>query len=282
MKKRFTDTEKWNQPWFRQLAPAGKLLWVYLLDRCDPAGVWEKDAGAFCFFSGVTEAQFAEALDHLCRLGKVSLLCSQETDPALHPDAETVLLWVGRFVQFQYGILSHTCPPHKGVFAALAKHGLEQDSQGVVTHTKGTPKGKQRVTVTPKEKEGEKEKEKEVELVALCVAHWNETVGHLLPVVRRATPARARAIESRLAEGNDVWWGKNEPPLQRWKQVVAKVEASPFLQGQSQHITGGRSGWKANLDWLLKPANWEKVMDGNYDPPKGQTATTSKDHEAGF
>ena len=41
MDKRFTDTEKWQDPWFCGLSPELKLLWLFLVDSCDVAGVWK-------------------------------------------------------------------------------------------------------------------------------------------------------------------------------------------------------------------------------------------------
>ena len=41
MAKRLTDTEKWRDPWFYDLSPTDKLLWIYLLDTCDHAGIWK-------------------------------------------------------------------------------------------------------------------------------------------------------------------------------------------------------------------------------------------------
>lgn len=41
MAKRFTDTEKWKKGFVRSLPPAYKLLWLYMLDDCDNAGVWQ-------------------------------------------------------------------------------------------------------------------------------------------------------------------------------------------------------------------------------------------------
>ena len=33
--KRFTDTLKWSDPWFRRLSHQGKLLWFYLVELKD-------------------------------------------------------------------------------------------------------------------------------------------------------------------------------------------------------------------------------------------------------
>jgi len=43
MAKRFTDTDKWKKPFIRGLQGAYKLLWLYILDDCDHAGIWQVD-----------------------------------------------------------------------------------------------------------------------------------------------------------------------------------------------------------------------------------------------
>jgi hypothetical protein len=39
MAKRLTDSNKWNDSWFTNLPMDIKLVWIYLLDACDHAGV---------------------------------------------------------------------------------------------------------------------------------------------------------------------------------------------------------------------------------------------------
>jgi hypothetical protein len=41
MAKRFTDSEKWSDPWFLSLKTREKLFWLFLIDRCDHAGIWK-------------------------------------------------------------------------------------------------------------------------------------------------------------------------------------------------------------------------------------------------
>lgn len=41
--KRFTETEKWHDPWFRSLPAPAKLVFIYLTDRCNNAGFLELD-----------------------------------------------------------------------------------------------------------------------------------------------------------------------------------------------------------------------------------------------
>lgn len=41
MAYRFTDTNKWGDPWFAELKPLNKLFFIYLCDQCDVAGFLE-------------------------------------------------------------------------------------------------------------------------------------------------------------------------------------------------------------------------------------------------
>ena len=43
MAKRFTDTDKWEDEWFTELSNDYKVIWFYLLDTCDNAGIWKKN-----------------------------------------------------------------------------------------------------------------------------------------------------------------------------------------------------------------------------------------------
>lgn len=47
--------------------------------------------------------------------------------------------------------------------------------------------------------------------------------------------------------------------MKRVAELFKKVEASDFLTGRN-----GRWG-KCGLDWVLKPENLSKIMEGNYD-----------------
>ena len=52
-------------------------------------------------------------------------------------------------------------------------------------------------------------------------------------------------------------------------QAIENVKKSKFLQGQ------GKTGWMVTFDWIIKPNNFIKVLEGNYDDnvnPKGGQA----------
>lgn len=47
-------------------------------------------------------------------------------------------------------------------------------------------------------------------------------------------------------------------------RVMIKAAESGFLNG------GGRNGWLANFEWIFRPNNFPKVLDGYYDNPQPQ------------
>jgi hypothetical protein len=49
----------------------------------------------------------------------------------------------------------------------------------------------------------------------------------------------------------------SEHGLDGWTQVLANVERSPFLRGEVKT-------WRADLDWLVGPKNFAKVLSERY------------------
>lgn len=47
MRKRYTDTEIWNQDWFIALSRDYKIFWMFLKDDCDHAGIWRPNISVF-------------------------------------------------------------------------------------------------------------------------------------------------------------------------------------------------------------------------------------------
>lgn len=139
MGKRFTETAKWMDRWFRGLCPQHKLAWLYVLDNCDAAGVIEIDheLANFQVGSAVDWEGFASASEG--RLIPIS--------KGKH--------WVSGFIKYQYGELSSECRAHNPAFASLTKHGLKER---VIN---GYPDPFQRVQEKDKDKDKETDKEKE-------------------------------------------------------------------------------------------------------------------------
>lgn len=86
---------------------------------------------------------------------------------------------------------------------------------------------------------------------------WNAIAEETsLPVARVLTAARKAGIKSRLADCGGI---------EEWRMVIAKVRDSPFLRGVNDR------GWKADLDFLLQPKSFNRLMDGGYGDRKPST-----------
>lgn len=139
-KKRFTDCDMWESPWYMELSVIHKLFWRYLCDRCDNAGIWVPNERLVTVHVG-EKVDLAHARTVLA--AEVQVL----------PSGKWQLI---RFLTFQYGpSLKEAAPPHRTIIALLASHGL--DSAGRVLDTLS---GRVPVRVLEEEKETEEEKER--------------------------------------------------------------------------------------------------------------------------
>lgn len=133
--KRFTETEKWRDPWFQKLDTQSRTLWLWLCDRVDNAGVVD-----ICWPICNAETNGVYSEDSMNALGsRVEKL-------------ETGKWWIPGFVHFQFGDLSENCKPHAYIIKLLKKHSLSNRVPYRVSHT-----------FKEKEQEQEQEKDKEKE-----------------------------------------------------------------------------------------------------------------------
>lgn len=132
MAKRFTDSEKWKKRWFRQLPIGMKLLWVYICDNCNIAGVWDVDLELAEFMIGV-KIDESEALE---KMGKQIQIINGSK-------------WLVKdFVPFQYGDLVPNNNLHRSVIRILNESGA---NEGLVSPWAGD-----KVKVKDKVKENQK------------------------------------------------------------------------------------------------------------------------------
>lgn len=134
--KRFTETEKWRDSWFRRLHPSEKLAYLYIVDCCDNSGVWDPDYELAEFQIGhqVAWPKVIEAMGD-----RLEILKSGK--------------WhLRKFVGYQFGELSDDCKPHQHVIRLLESHGIERVS-------KGYPKGIQRDKDKDKDKDQDQDKD---------------------------------------------------------------------------------------------------------------------------
>lgn len=112
MAKRFTSTEKWKKRFLRNLKAPYKLLWLYLWDQCNHAGIWEIDFEIARVYIG-EEVSLEEAK-------------ALFADKIYEFDNGEKWLLVD-FIEFQYGTLNQRNPAHKNVIKQLLKYNLLDD-----------------------------------------------------------------------------------------------------------------------------------------------------------
>lgn len=111
MAKRFTDSRKWYDPWFRKLPIEYKLFWCYITDICDHSGFWKVDIELASFYIGKEVVE--ESILKLFNNGKERIL-------VLRPD----LWFLPTFIPFQYGQLNPNNNLHISVINTLKKSGI--------------------------------------------------------------------------------------------------------------------------------------------------------------
>jgi hypothetical protein len=65
MAKRFSTIEKWDDLWFSELQPISKLLFLFLVDKCDNAGFVEINPRLHSFIIGISKQEYLDSLQTL-------------------------------------------------------------------------------------------------------------------------------------------------------------------------------------------------------------------------
>ena len=116
MAKRFTDTDKWKKMWFRKLKNDHKVFWMYILDQCDHAGIWEVDFElAHYFCNGIDEIEIRSIFQKQY----------QEFDSGKR-------WFISDFITFQYGKLNENVNAHKSVIQRLERYNLSTLDQPLI------------------------------------------------------------------------------------------------------------------------------------------------------
>ena len=117
MAKRMTDTDKWKKRFISELKPKHKLLWLYILDDCNHAGIWEIDLD-------VASIRVGEAVGYkdLDVFGN-KIIMFDNNEKCFIPD----------FIEFQYGELNPNSNVHKSVISLLSRYNLEGYMKGTQT-----------------------------------------------------------------------------------------------------------------------------------------------------
>lgn len=260
MAKRFTDSKKWRNEWFRTLHIEARLLWIYLCDECELTGVMKMDYGLASFLMGFEVTR--------------EIVGSWFKNKIHFIDTEKFLII--QFFEFQYG-------ESKDSWSAKiqAKNKLESLGFSIVNNKvlidsihhydttvgglsgecgptlliKGIVKGKGKVEVnkggvgensnTPQDPFFQKRfNPRDLPEAALI---WNEHRGDLTEVKMTSKSWNIRSNALIADYGVDIF-----------TQALVSIKGNSFLTGQNKRK------WKVTFAWFIQENNFAKVLNGDY------------------
>ena len=113
MAKRFLDTNIWNKKWIRELDPKLKLFWLYLMSKCDHAGIYDVDIelASFQLKVELSEKEILKAFN-----GNIKIIKNNKW-------------FIPKFIDFQYGTLNDKVNAHRSAINILEKYGLYKNKE---------------------------------------------------------------------------------------------------------------------------------------------------------
>lgn len=115
-----------------------------------------------------------------------------------------------------------------------------------------------------KKKESGKAASEKIDYNAI-MRKFNEADKGRIPNIEKMTDARKTAIRTRVKDFG----------LDSIDRVISAISASDFLKGND------KEGWFANFDWIFKPANYAKILEGNYANKKKKNSYRNSDYWGG-
>lgn len=262
MAKRFTDTDKWKKPFIKSLAPEYKLLWFYITDDCDHAGIWNVDLEVASFRIGydfkIEEVEKVFA-------GKIV------------PFDNNSKWFLPSFIEFQYGELSEKNRAHESVLRQLNKYGLIENKVLKTTLQEAKDKDKDKDKEQDKDKDfGKPEnllkpKPLQTSIVGEMQAAWKEVYPDAF--IDECDPANLFEIAGKIHE-----WQKlpgrpldnREQILLRWGEIANHCRADSHLSKYS--IQQVNKHFSSVIQSLKNGNTTKHSQSGN---PKGGKHTTA-------
>jgi hypothetical protein len=248
MAKRFTDTEKFTDSWYRRLSTPNKLLWDWILCNCDHAGIISIDL------------EFAEMV-----------LGEKFEDDVLQNHFKERLVsinngkhFIPKFIKFQYGKLNSDSRVHKSVISRLNENGIDIQSLAFKIDTLSIPY--EYPIDSPKDKDKNKDKDKAKDSYSyssnqagalkvtpdLLIDLWNQNMGKDFGFAKGGL-----GCGKHLDNFFDAV--KFLSTAESWLELFEKCKQSAFLRGESD------KGWKVSLTWLVNYDNALRVLSDEFD-----------------
>jgi uncharacterized phage protein (TIGR02220 family) len=246
MAKRFTDSRKYRDPWFRKLSPIQKCVWDYMIHECNHAGIWEVDfeLASFCIGTAIDE----ESIDWL--KGRIYAISDEKW-------------FIPNFIEFQYGELNQENRVHKSVIDLLKKEGAYKVLISPLQGCKDKDKDKN--------KDKDKDKNKNKKIIKEIVSDLNTI---LKTSYKFTTSKTQEKINARLNEGFTVddfktvhrkmlrAWGADEKMVKYLRPETLyspKFESYLNMKEPTTKLTdAGMKTYLIGQEWIRKAEENEK------------------------
>lgn len=215
MAKRFTDTDKWKKSLLKSMPAEYKLLWLYICDDCNHAGIWDVDIE-------VAALRIGEDLT---------------TEKALYVFGNKIIVFDGgekwflpSFIEFQYGELSEKNRVHESVIKELSKYDL-LNIKPLASPLQGA-KDKDKDKEQDKDKEKDKDSENQKLLVPEMLTTFKKSNPNYPEDKNKDFPALLKIayfIADKSGIEKDIVMKDKIIPL--WSEICNYVQKDSFFSG---------------------------------------------------
>lgn len=239
MAKRFTDTDKYKKPFLRAMPGAYKLLWDYICNDCNHAGIWIVDFEIAQMYVGSD-----------MKINKAKALQLFNADKIRVIEIKGGKYWfIFSFIEFQYGILNPLNRAHNSVINCLSSYDLWDDI-----------KNKIKPLTSPLQ--GAMDKDKEKDMVKDMDQEKSEIV-----IIDTSVEKNENFIKFQK------WIDKNAPRVNKMKEPFTEPQfeaiKSEFPLKDIQELLKAMHNYepllKKNINANLTFRNWMKKRISNSD-----------------
>jgi hypothetical protein len=244
--KRFTDTAKWSDPWFRRLSAPAKMLWFYILDHCDNVGIIEIDLELASMDCGI----------------KITNKTLEEIGERVETGIAGKHI-VPKFVGFQIGKPSDSCAAHKKVIKAIEDNNLELDSLGYHYPKARLLDDYAKGINTLKDKEEDKEEDKDKKVIS-------DKPSKAKPGSQDELNAYFAEVGLTQSDADYAWnhweskgWKNGRDTIKDWKAAVRSWKAAGYWPSQKDGFTpkaAPKPKPKPNL-----PDGWQEIASDYFE-----------------
>lgn len=241
MAKRFTDTDKFNDVWYRKLPILQKCIWEYLLAECNHAGILENfDLEMMSFKIGeqITISDLDAFKDRITFI-----------------DEKT--LFIPKFIEFQYGTLNPQSKVHSSVLKELEKYSIDRVS---IEYGKGID------TLKDKNKNIYKDKINNKDI--------NKVINTDNVISIKSDPYINPTKKYFVEQAKEILGFKPYLDAQMCNKLIElSAEIDDFtetipivlkkIKNKSWNFADGKKD--VNINWLLKESNYVSVLNGAFD-----------------